>query len=300
MAEGGEGGEGGEAGESGNHVDRKCLVRSDVMKVAKRVLWTLAINILLVNLITGVALAAETPIGGGDNDDARAIAAAETAVRHDKQILDNLPPGSRDAEIAAAKLAKAYEVLGIAYLDAGRNDDAATTLTSAVVLSRDVLRKDPTADALYARSVAYNRIGHAEDAISDLESLLRISDEPGYREELAIAYAKLGKRQAAIEQYKKLLATRPDDAWFNLQIGYLFIQNHDYDLAAQAYEKAAVGRKQLTEALLADVYDNLGIAYFHLCRREESIAAFKQATELNPAYGAGLAAAYHLRCQRQQ
>jgi tetratricopeptide (TPR) repeat protein len=269
------------------------------MKIGKRVLWTLGINFLLVNQISGAAPAAATTIAGGEDDNTRAIAAAEAAVRSDKQILDSLPPGSHHAD-AAARLAKAYEVLGIAYLDAERNDDAATTLTRAIVLSRDVLQKDPGADALYARSVAYNRTGHAEDAISDLESLLRISDEPRYREELAIAYAKLGKRQAAIEQYKKLLATRQDNAWFNLQIGYLFIQDHDYDQAAQAYEKAVAGRTQLTETLLADAYDNLGIAYFHLCRREQSIAAFKQASELNPAYGAGLAAAYHLRCQRQQ
>lgn len=148
--------------------------------------------------------------------------------------------------------------------------------------------------------MAYSRSGRASDAVSDLESLLRERDDPHYREELAIAYAKVGRREAAIEQYRLLLQPHPDDAWFNYQVGFLYIQNGDYKKAAQAYEKALANRKQLiTGNLIADAYDNLGIAYFHLCWREEAMAAFKKAAELNPAFAPGLANAQLLRCQRQ-
>jgi Tfp pilus assembly protein PilF len=203
------------------------------------------------------------------------------------------PPGGQ------AKSPRAYEALGLKYLQEGRYNEAVTALTSAINLSRNALSRDPI-DALYARSMAYSRSGRASDAISDLESLLRARDDPHYREELAIAYAQLGRREAAIEQYRLLLQPHPDDAWFNIQVGFLYIQNGDYRKAAKAYEKAVANPKQLTGTpLIADAYDNLGIAYFHLCWREEAIAAFKKAAELNSEFATGLANAQLLRCQRQ-
>src|SRR5262249_50795594 len=155
-------------------------------------------------------------------------------------------------------------------------------------MSRNARSGEPL-DALYARAFAYNRSRRASDAVSDLESLLKARDDPHDREELARAYAQVGRREAAIEQYRVLLQPHPDDAWFNFQVGFLYIQNRDYRKAAQAYEKALANRKQLsTETLVADAYDNLGIAYFQLCWREEAIAAFTKAVELNPKFAPAL------------
>jgi tetratricopeptide (TPR) repeat protein len=182
-------------------------------------------------------------------------------------------------------------------LQEGRYNEAVAALTSAINLGRNAPGRDPL-DALYARSMAYSRSGRASDAISDLETLVKAREDPHYREELAIAYTQVGKREAAIEQYRLLLKPHPDDAWFNLQVGFLYIQDRDYRKAAQAYEKALANRKQLTETLVADAYDNLGIAYFHLCWREEAVDAFKKAAELKPQFATGLANAQLLRCQR--
>jgi Tfp pilus assembly protein PilF len=213
-------------------------------------------------------------------------------------------PTAADANAALAapggqaKSATAYGALGLKYLDEGHYDEAIAALTSAIKLSRNVLSIDAL-DALYARSMAYNRSGRASEAISDLESLLKARDDPHTREELAIAYAQVGRREDAIEQYRLLLKPHPDDAWFNVQVGFLYIKNADYKKAAQAYEKALANRKQLSGSpLIAEAYDNLGIAYFHLCWREEAIAAFQKATELKPEYATGLANAQRLRCQR--
>ena len=182
-------------------------------------------------------------------------------------------------------------------LQEGRYNEAIAALTSAINLGRNAPGQDPL-DALYARSMAYSRSGRASDAIADLESLVKVRDDPHYREELAIAYAAVGKREAAIEQYRSLLQAHPDDAWFNLQVGFLYLKARDYRKAVQAYDKALANRKQLTETLVADAYDNLGIAYFYLCWREEAIAAFKKAAELNPQFATGLANANRLMCQR--
>jgi len=207
-----------------------------------------------------------------------------------------------DAPTAApggqAKSATAYGALGLKYLQEGHYDEAIAALTSAIKLSRNALSIDAL-DALYARSMAYNRSGRASEAISDLESLLKARDDPHTREELAIAYAQVGKREAAIEQYRLLLQPHPDNAWLNVQVGFLYITNGDYRKAAKAYEKALANRQQLSGTpLVAEAYDNLGIAYFHLCWREEAIAAFQKATELKPEYATGLANAQRLRCQR--
>jgi len=197
-----------------------------------------------------------------------------------------------------AKSAKAYETLGRNYLQEGRYNDAITALTSAINLSRNAQGGDPL-DALYARSMAYGRSGRASDAIADLESLLKAREDPHYREELAGAYAQVGKDEAAIGQYRTLLQSHPDDAWFNFKIGLLYIKERDYRKAAQAFDKAIANRKQLPGATLADAYDSLGIADFQLCWREEAIDAFKKAAELKPEYAPYIANAQRLTCQRQ-
>lgn len=197
-----------------------------------------------------------------------------------------------------AKSAKAYETLGMNYLQEGRYNDAITALTSAINLSRNAQGGDPL-DALYGRSMAYSRSGRASDAIADLESLLKAREDAHYREELAGAYAQVGKDEAAIGQYRSLLQSHPDNAWFNFKIGLLYIKERDYRKAALVLEKALANRKQLPGATIADAYDSLGIADFQLCWREEAIDAFKKAAELKPEYAPYIANAQRLTCQRQ-
>jgi tetratricopeptide (TPR) repeat protein len=197
-----------------------------------------------------------------------------------------------------AKSAKAYERLGMKYLQEERYDEAITALTSAIELGRNAPGGD-SLDALYERSMAYNRSGRAADAISDLESLVKARDDLRYREELAIAYAHVGKSEAAIGQYASLLQSQPDNAWFNFKIGLLYLKVRDYRKAAQVFDKALANRNQLTGTTLADTYDSLGNAYFHLCWREEAVAAFKKAAELNPEYAPYVGNAERLTCQRQ-
>jgi Flp pilus assembly protein TadD len=228
------------------------------------------------------------PLTTGPGDRARPGAGAAAAV----------PDAAMAAPGSQAKSAKTYETLGMKCLQEGRYNEAVTALTSAIDLRRNAPGGDPL-DALYARSIAYNRSGRAADAISDLESLVKARDDLRYREELAIAYAQVGKREAAIGQYRSLLQSQPDNAWFNFKIGLLYIKERDYRKAAQAFEKALANRKQLTGTTLADTYDSLGIAYFYLCWREEAVAAFKKAAELNPEYAPYIANAERLTCQRQ-
>jgi hypothetical protein len=228
------------------------------------------------------------PLTTGPGDRARPGAGPTTAV----------PDAAMAAPGGHAKSAKAYQRLGEKYMQEERYNEAITALTSAIDLGRNAPGGDPL-DALYERSLAYNRSKRAAEAISDLESLVKARDDLRYREELAIAYAHVGKREAAIGQYASLLQSQPDNAWFNFKIGLLYLQERDYRKAAQVFDKALANRKQLTGTTLADTYDSLGNAYFHLCWREEAVAAFKKAAELNPEYAPYVGNAERLTCQRQ-
>jgi tetratricopeptide (TPR) repeat protein len=229
------------------------------------------------------------------SENLQAIGAFQTSIRRNEPVLDRARKGSPEAREIAARLVSSYEGLGIAYVQNGENGKAIEALTRAIELSRDVLEREDE-NALYARSLAYGRTGRPQDSIADLEKLLQGKDNLQYREELAAAYVKIGRKDDAAGQYRKLLESNPNNAWVHFQLGYLSAEKEDYAGAAEEYEKAITSRGQLPETAVASAWNNLGTAYFHLCRRDEAIAAFKKAAALNPAFSEGLGAAYLLKC----
>lgn len=229
------------------------------------------------------------------SENLQAIGAFQTSIRRNEPVFGRARKGSPEAREVAARLVSSYEGLGIAYVQNGENGKAIEALTRAIELSRDVLQKEDE-NALYARSLAYGRTGRPQDSIADLEKLLQEKDNLQYREELAAAYVRIGRKEDAAGQYRKLLESNPGNAWVHFQLGYLAAEKEDYAGAAEEYEKAIASRGQLPETAVASAWNNLGTAYFHLCRRDEAIAAFKKAAALNPAFSEGLGAAYLLKC----
>jgi tetratricopeptide (TPR) repeat protein len=225
----------------------------------------------------------------------QAIAAFQASIKRNEPVFAKARPGSPEAAELATKLVSSYEGLGIAYVQTGDCEKAVAALGRAVELSREVLHQEDE-NALYARSMCSTRSGKPQEAVADLERLLQEKDNLQYREELAGAYARLGRKDDALQQYRKLLESNPGNAWWNFQAGYLYAEKQDYEAAAAAYEKAISGRGQLPETAVASAWNNLGGAYFRLCRRDEAIAAFKKAAALNPAFSEGLGAAYLLKC----
>lgn len=225
----------------------------------------------------------------------QAIAAFQASIKRNEPALARARQGSPEAAEIAGKLVNSYEGLGIAYVQTGDCEKAVAALGRAVDLSREVLQKEDE-NALYGRSMCFKRMGKAQEAVADLERLLQPKENLQYREELAGAYAKLGRRDDALQQYQKLLESNPNNAWWNFQTGYLYAEKQDYAAAAAAYEKAISGRGQLPETTVASAWNNLGGAYFRLCKKDEAIAAFKKAAALNPAFSEGLGAAYLLNC----
>jgi len=225
----------------------------------------------------------------------QAVAAFQASIKRNEPALARARAGSPEAAEIAGKLVNSYEGLGIAYVQTGDCEKAVAALGRAADLSREILQKEDE-NALYARSMCSTRMGKPQEAVADLERLLQAKDNLQYREELAGAYSKLGRKDEALQQYQKLLESNPANAWWNFQSGYLYAEKQDYEAAATAYEKAIAGRGQLPENAVASAWNNLGGAYFRLCRKDEAIAAFKKAAALNPAFSEGLGAAYLLNC----
>ena len=264
---------------------------------------------ILVLLLAGPALGQtapqetqETEVRGVEvqnlnagSEGVQAAAAFQASIKRNEPALAKARPGSAEATAIATKLVSSYEGLGIAYVQTGDCEKAVAALGRAAELSREVLQKEDE-NALYARSMCSTRMGKPQEAIADLERLLQAQDNLKYREELAGAYAKLGRKDDALKQYQKLLESNPNNAWWNFQSGYLYAEKQDYEAAAVAYEKAIAGRGQLPETAVASAWNNLGGAYFRLCRKDEAIAAFKKAAALNSAFSEGLGAAYLLSC----
>ena len=229
------------------------------------------------------------------SEGAQAIAAFQASIKRNEPAFAKARPGSPAAVELAGKLVNSYEGMGIALVQNGECEKAIAALGRAIELSRDVLQKEDD-NALYARSLCYTRTGRPQDSVADLERLLQAKENLQYREELAADYARLDRKEEALQQYRKLLESNPNNAWWNFQAGYLYADKQDYEAAAAAYEKAIAGRGQLPETTVASAWNNLGGAYFRLCRKDEAIAAFKKAAALNPSFSEGLGAAYLLKC----
>jgi tetratricopeptide (TPR) repeat protein len=225
----------------------------------------------------------------------QAVAAFQASIKRNEPAFAKARPGSPAAVEIATRLVSSYEGLGVAYVQTGDCEKAVAALGRAIELSREVLHQEEE-NALYARSMCYTRTGKPQDSIADLERLLQTKENLQYREELAGAYAKLGRKDDALQQYKKLLESNPNNSWWNFQSGYLYAEKQDYEAAAAAYEKAIASRGQLPESAVASAWNNLGGAYFRLCKKDEAIAAFKKASALNSAFSEGLGAAYLLNC----
>ena len=274
------------------------------MHPTSRLLHGIALSLLLAGPALGQTMPPAEPAEvqgvevqnlNAGSEGVQAIAAFQASIKRNEPAFAKARPGSTQATELATKLVSSYEGLGIAYAQTGDCEKAIAALGRAIDLSREVLQQEEE-NALYARSMCYGRTGKPQDSAADLERLLQAKDNPQYREELAGVYVKLGRKDEALQQYRKLLEGNPNNAWWNFQSGYLYAEKQDYEAAAAAYEMAISGRGQLPESAVASAWNNLGGAYFRLCRKDEAIAAFKKAAALNPEFSEGLGAAYLLKC----
>ena len=155
-------------------------------------------------------------------DYAKAIAAAQTAIRLDSRFVNGffalgmayLEQGDPDRAIATYQetlrrmpdYASVYNALASAYLRKGMTAEAAAAL-------RENLRLDPAdfTALVNLASIKANQ-GNFREAIADLQRAAEIGgDSPDVLFNLAVAYAQAGDRVRAMETYRRVLALNPGD-----------------------------------------------------------------------------------------
>ncbi|HSV61024.1 MAG TPA: tetratricopeptide repeat protein [Variovorax sp.] len=130
------------------------------------------------------------------------------------------------------------------------------------------------------------------------EMLARWPDDAYALASRSFVRAQQGRRGAAIEDARRLVAAHPERAagdWFNL--GYLLEAEGQTDGAADAFGRAVALDPKLDRA-----WYGLGLALLRQGRLDEAMAALKRNTELQPMspYGWYQLARAHVDCQQPE
>ena len=96
-----------------------------------------------------------------------------------------------------------------------------------------------------------------------------------------IAALNKGDLPTAATQLAKAVELSPDDASFQMILGYVRLQQGKYDEALTNLEAAQRGSAQLNARSQASLHNNLGIVYWKKSEYDKALAAYKRALELN-------------------
>jgi len=162
--------------------------------------------------------------------------------------------------------ALAYNNLGNAYLDLGRNGEAIESFKQAIKI------KPRYARAYYNLGLACSRIGLWEDAAESYKRAVKIKpDYTAAYNNLGVAYDNLGRWQDAIETYKQAIRTNPAghaEAYINLGVDYSKIGR--YQDAIETYKQAVRIKPGFALA-----HYNLGITYSVIGDKNSAIEEYK-------------------------
>ena len=224
------------------------------------------------------------------------------------------------AEKAPGK-ARTHNNLAIALLAAGRHDEAAAELKTA-------LKLDPgNVEALRNLGAAYEKAGGVEQAITQYRAALQANPENKYAHyNLAVAYSKQGKTDEARAELQLALKVDPEYPEAHNNLGVLYANQglmkeaiEQFGLAVKYDPRSAEGHKNLGFALgmngnqeegiaqlrtAADlqpenpeIYNSMGIIYANQGRFRDAASAFEKAVQLSPQEQKYLDNLYHAKAQ---
>jgi len=148
---------------------------------------------------------------------------------------------------------------------------------------KDVARLSLAKHFFYLGNALYEQEDF-EDSINAYSTSLELDEYAGAYSNRGLAYAELGERKRAIEDYDKAIELNPDfaEAYYNRGIAYA--KQQKYNEAIKDFDKAIELNPNLAEA-----YIGRGVTYAEQQKYNEAIKDFDKAIELNPddaeAYG---------------
>ncbi|MDP6701964.1 MAG: tetratricopeptide repeat protein, partial [Candidatus Latescibacteria bacterium] len=123
-----------------------------------------------------------------------------------------------------------------AYYNLGTIYQGASRLAQALDARERFVRLRPRyAEAYYSLGVLYYQLGRYEEALRSSREGLALEDSPGFRYNMALAYAGAGRRDEAIAVLVELLARTPDDANAHFLLGNIYAEAGQRREAAEHY-----------------------------------------------------------------
>jgi len=190
---------------------------------------------------------------------------------------------SADDKETALKLARAAAASGSAdarltLADILRSNDQYAE--SAEILSGLIAEsKTPDWRLLYARGVAYERMGRWGEAQADLAAALKQRpDEPELLNYLGYSLIDRGERlKDALAMVEQAVAADPRSGAMVDSLGWAFYRMGDYQKAVQKLEQAVE-----LDAGDPEINNHLGDAYWKVGRRDEAQFQWRRVLTLNP------------------
>jgi tetratricopeptide (TPR) repeat protein len=148
-----------------------------------------------------------------------------------------------------------------------------------LTLWTDVVAKSPNKPrARNNLATAYAKLGRFDEAEAEYLTALRL--DPNRSEthnDLGVAYAKQGRLDDAIRQYAEALRLTPTDPSIHYNIGNAYLRQGRVDEAIQEYQIALQ-----RDIEFPDIHNNLGNAYHYQERFEEATNEYLIALKLDP------------------
>lgn len=171
-----------------------------------------------------------------------------------------------------SKNSNAYSNRGNIYCDMGDISAAIDDYFAAIKI-------DPkNFEAFYMRGLAYEKLDQIELAIQDYSKAISINPEyiDAYLNTVALLIA--GRRLHDALSYLKILAERHPgifDVWLNM--GYVFIELKEFNLAMECHEKALAINPNDSRALV-----NMGITFEKIGLLDNALTCYEALVEMNP------------------
>jgi tetratricopeptide (TPR) repeat protein len=146
---------------------------------------------------------------------------------------------------------------------------------------KEALQINPRfAKAVLFQGIVWYEMGRREDGIRRIEESLTL--DTGFdraRFEQALEHDRAGRIDQAIALFETLSSNSTDDALYHAQMGDDLYRRGDFAAAVAEYRKALAIRPNF-----ADIRNHLGMALAALGKEEEAIEQFQHALEINPRY----------------
>jgi len=146
-------------------------------------------------------------------------------------------------------------------------------LDRAVPVLSEQIAREPTAVAYQLRGIARMNLQEWGPAAQDFEQAYDLGESaPNLHHNLAVCYERLGKPEAALEEYDSILNAFPDEFPSRMGRGNLLLRQGQVQAALRDLSEAVALNPQS-----ADAYNSMGIALRSLHRYPEAIDAYSEA-----------------------